>query len=68
MRRLYFLLPDVATARTVVDELLLARIEERHIHVIAKEGVALEDAPKGVVTGLLLDEESGSIDPSVRSR
>ncbi len=46
MRRLYFLLPDVATARTVVDELLLARIEERHIHVIAKEGVALEDLPE----------------------
>ena len=46
MRRLYFLLPDLATARTVVDELLLARIEERHIHVIAKEGCTLEDLPE----------------------
>lgn len=46
MRRLYFLLPDVESARKVVDELLLARIEERHIHVIAKEGVALEDLPE----------------------
>jgi hypothetical protein len=35
MRRLYFLLPDLAVTRTVVDELLLARVEERHIHIIA---------------------------------
>jgi hypothetical protein len=46
MRRLYFLLPDVETARKVVDELLLARIEERHIHVIAKEGTPMEDLPE----------------------
>ena len=37
MRRLYFLLPDLDVAHKVVDELLLARIEERHIHVIAKD-------------------------------
>jgi hypothetical protein len=29
-----------------VDELLLARIEERHIHVIAKEGTPLKDLPE----------------------
>jgi len=29
--RLYYLLPDVAAARTAMDELLLARIEARHI-------------------------------------
>jgi hypothetical protein len=46
MRRLYFLIPDIATARTVVDELLLARVEERHIHVIAKEGMPLGDLPE----------------------
>ena len=46
MRRLYFLLPDLDVTHKVVDELLLARIEERHIHVIAKEGVALEDLPE----------------------
>jgi len=45
-RRLYFLLPDVATSRQVVDELLLARIEERHIHVLAKEGTPMEDLPE----------------------
>lgn len=46
MRRLYFLVPDVGSAKTIVDELLLARIEERHIHVIAKEGTAMEDLPE----------------------
>lgn len=45
-RRLYFLLPAVATARQVVDELLLARIEERHIHALAKEGTPMEDLPE----------------------
>ncbi|GMR06421.1 MAG: hypothetical protein BMS9Abin25_1015 [Gammaproteobacteria bacterium] len=46
MRRIYFLLPDVEVARKVVDELLLARIDEHHIHVIAKEGTAMMDLPK----------------------
>jgi len=46
MRRLYFLLPDLDLTHTVVDELLLARIEERHIHVIAKEGTPLKDLPE----------------------
>ncbi len=46
MRRLYFLLPNVEVAHKVVDELLLARIEERHIHVIAPEGVTLGDLPE----------------------
>ncbi len=45
-RRLYFLLPDVKRANQVVDELLLARVEERHIHVLAKEGVPLEHLPE----------------------
>jgi hypothetical protein len=45
LRRIYFLLPDVPTARKIVDELLLARIEWRHIHLLAKEGMPLEDLP-----------------------
>jgi hypothetical protein len=44
MRRLYFLVPEVETAKTIVDELLLARIEERHIHIVAKDHHALEQA------------------------
>lgn len=46
MRRIYFLVPDLKTASTVTDELLLARIEERHIHVIAREGTELGNLPK----------------------
>ena len=46
MRRIYFLVPDVTTTKQIVDELLLARIEERHIHVIAKSGTPMEDLPE----------------------
>jgi hypothetical protein len=46
MRRLYFLVPDIENARKIVDELLLARVEERHIHVVAKEGIPMEDLPE----------------------
>lgn len=42
MRRLYFLVPDVECAKKLVDELLLARIEERHIHIVAKDHALLE--------------------------
>ena len=43
-KRLYFLLPTVESAKTIVDELLLARIEERHIHIVAKDHTPLEKA------------------------
>jgi hypothetical protein len=46
MRRLYFLVPDTAVGKKVVDELLLARIEWRHIHVVAKRGTPLEELPE----------------------
>lgn len=49
MRRLYFLVPDVDTTRQIVDELLLARIEERHIHLIGPEGVALAGLPEATL-------------------
>jgi hypothetical protein len=49
LRRLYFLLPDVATARKVVDELLLAHVEWKHIHLLAREGVPLEDLPEAAL-------------------
>ncbi|MDH3526833.1 MAG: DUF1269 domain-containing protein, partial [Gammaproteobacteria bacterium] len=44
MRRLYFLIPDVGSAKTIVDELLLARIEERHMHIAAADHHALTEA------------------------
>lgn len=40
-RRLYFLLPDVATAEQVERELLLAKVESPHMHFLAKSGVNL---------------------------
>jgi hypothetical protein len=46
MRRIYFLVPDITITKKIVDELLQARIEERHIHVIAKRGTPLEDLPE----------------------
>ncbi|MBA3058636.1 MAG: hypothetical protein FP823_12175 [Rhodoferax sp.] len=49
MRRIYLLVPPVESARSVVDELLLARIEARHIHVIAREDRPLDDLPKASV-------------------
>jgi hypothetical protein len=45
-RRLYFLLPNVERARQVVDELLLARIDDHHIHVMAREETPLGDLPR----------------------
>ena len=44
MRRLYFLIPSIDSAKTIVDELLLARIEERHIHIAAADHHALLEA------------------------
>jgi len=44
MRRLYFLLPSIDSAKAIVDELLLARVEERHIHIAATDHHALSDA------------------------
>ncbi|MGB5396182.1 MAG: DUF1269 domain-containing protein [Gammaproteobacteria bacterium] len=46
MRRLYFTLPDINTANTVVDELLLKRIDDHHIHVVAREGTPMGDLPE----------------------
>lgn len=42
-RRLYFMVPDATSARRIRDELLLARVEDSHIHVLAREDVALDD-------------------------
>ena len=44
MRRLYFLIPTIDSAKTIVDELLLARIEQRHIHIAAADHHALLEA------------------------
>ena len=40
-RRLYFLLPDVESARQTANDLLLARVEDRHMRFLAKRGTDL---------------------------
>lgn len=40
-RRLYFLLPDVDSAKRTADDLLLARVEDRHMRFLAKRGTDL---------------------------
>lgn len=40
-RRLYFVLPDVGSAETIEKELLLAKIDDPHIHFLAKDGINL---------------------------
>lgn len=48
-RRLYFLLPDVESARNMLNEMLLARIEERRIHFLAKRGSLPPELPEANV-------------------
>ena len=42
MRRLYFLAPDLAVTSAIVNELLLARVPEKCIHIVAKDKHLLE--------------------------
>ena len=46
LRRIYCLVPNLEVARKVVDEMLVARVEEKHIHVLAKRGTPLRP-PRG---------------------
>ena len=39
--RIYWLLPDLESARVTLDDLLLARVDWRHIHFLAREDVDL---------------------------
>ena len=48
-RRLYFLLPDVKSAKAVFKKLLLARIDDHHIYFMAKEGLSLSDLPEATM-------------------
>jgi hypothetical protein len=40
-RRLYFVLPDLGSAIQTANDLLLARVEDRHMHFLAKRGMSL---------------------------
>ena len=63
--RMYVTLPDVASARKLADDLLLARIEDRHMHFLARRGTDLgelheasylmkTDTVHGAFTGMVL--------------
>lgn len=71
-RRLYFLLPGVKLAHQIFNELLLQRVEERHIHFLASEGTPLGDLPEatllqksdarhGVGVGLIVGGMTGAV-------
>jgi hypothetical protein len=40
-KRLYFVLPDISSALRTADDLLLARVEDRHMYFLAKRGTGL---------------------------
>ena len=48
-RRLYFVLPDMASARDIMNELLLERIEARRMHFLAGRGVLPPELPEATV-------------------
>lgn len=63
--RMYVTLPDLASARRLADDLLLARIEDRHMHFLARRGTDLAglreatylqktDAVHGAFTGMVI--------------
>jgi hypothetical protein len=41
-RRLYFVLPDVESAKRTADDLLLARVDDRRMRFLAKRGTDLD--------------------------
>ncbi len=45
MKRIYFLIPNIEITKNIVDDLLLARVNESHIHVLAKRNTPLDDLP-----------------------
>ena len=63
--RMYVTLPDLASAKQLANDLLLARIEDRHMHFLARRGTDLgelheasylqkTDAIHGAFTGLVI--------------
>jgi hypothetical protein len=71
-RRIYWLLPDLASARRTMDDLLLARISEPHIHFVAREGEVLtglhpanllqtSDVVRSAQAGLVIGGAAGAV-------
>jgi hypothetical protein len=71
-RRLYFVLPDLESAKRAADDLLLARVEDRHMRFLARRGTALDplheagyldktDIVHGAAVGLALGGVIGAL-------
>jgi hypothetical protein len=62
--RLYYLLPDMDSARRTMDDMLLSRIEERHIHFLTGGTPLPHDLPEATFfqkTDVVHGAESGMI-------
>lgn len=71
-RRIYWLLPTLASARRTMSDLLQARIEERHIHFVARDGADMDglhaanvlqtsDVVRAAQLGLVLGAVTGAV-------
>ncbi|MDI1278538.1 MULTISPECIES: DUF1269 domain-containing protein [Methylobacter] len=50
MRRIYFLVPNIAITHKIVEELQAEGIEDRHIHILAKRDTPLEGLPEAGIS------------------
>ncbi|NOT10716.1 MAG: DUF1269 domain-containing protein [Methylococcaceae bacterium] len=50
MRRIYFLVPNIALTHKIVNELRSEGIDDCYIHILAKRDTPLEDIPEAGVT------------------
>ena len=48
-RRLYFVLPDIQSARGMLEEMLLARIEVKRVHFLGRRDTLPDDLPEASV-------------------
>ena len=71
-RRIYWLLPDLQSAKRTMDDLLLARITEPHIHFVAREDTDMtglhaanvlqtSDVVRAAQAGLVIGGASGAL-------
>ena len=71
-RRIFWLFPNLDSARRTMDDLLLARIDERHIHFVAREGADMSglhaanvlqtsDVIRSAEAGLVIGGTAGAV-------
>ena len=67
-RRLYWLLPDVESARRTADDLLLARVEDRHMP-LSRSGIPQPQRSSGRPSGAVqaMDAPEGEVCPVPRN-